>query len=93
MMKDLLSHIARELGFTYEMYLVPDGNFGKRKEDGEWNGMIGEVLKGVRICASDEFKIDGCCHVNVYFLYKRDALSRMQLNAYVHKIFYCRKHT
>ena len=49
MMKDLLNHIARERGFKYEMYLVPDGNFGSRKKDGEWNGMIGEVLKGVRI--------------------------------------------
>ena len=48
MMKDLLNHISKELGFRYEMYLVPDGNFGSKKESGGWNGMIGEVLKGVR---------------------------------------------
>ena len=73
-MKELLSHIARELDFKYEMYLVPDGNFGKRKEDGEWNGMIGEVLKGVRACTYtvyfNEFKTDGFCHVNLTILYK-----------------------
>ena len=87
MMKELLSHIARELDFKYEMYLVPDGNFGKRKEDGEWNGMIGEVLKGVRDCTCEvyfnEFKTDGCCHVNFTILYKRDSLTQIltKLNA------------
>ena len=76
-MKELLSHIVRELDFKYEMYLVPDGNFGKKKEDGEWNGMIGEVLNGVRACT------DGCCHVNFTILYKRDSLTqiRTKLNA------------
>ena len=45
---DLLNRISQELGFQYELYLVPDGNFGSLKSNGEWNGMIGEVLKGVR---------------------------------------------
>ena len=86
-MKELLSHIARELDFKYEMYLVPDGNFGKKKENGEWNGMIGEVLKGVRACTCEiyfnELKTDGCCHVNLAIPYKRNSFTQIgtKLNA------------
>ncbi len=45
---DVLEHLRDMLHFDFRLYLVPDGNFGVRKPDGEWNGMIGEVLAGVR---------------------------------------------
>lgn len=45
---DLIDEIARMLDFEYEIYLVHDGNFGSKKSNGEWNGMIGELLAGVR---------------------------------------------
>ncbi len=47
MVVDLLELISDELGFEYKLYLVPDGNFGSKMPNGEWNGMIGEVLNGV----------------------------------------------
>ena len=50
MVVDLLNEISGKLEFKYELYLVPDGNFGSKLQNGEWNGMIGEVLNGVSIC-------------------------------------------
>ena len=45
---DLIEHISKLLGFTYELYEVHDGNFGaKNQETGEWNGMVGEIIAGV----------------------------------------------
>ncbi|XP_033627958.1 glutamate receptor ionotropic, delta-2-like isoform X1 [Asterias rubens] len=40
---DMLDFIARELNIKYELYLVPDGLYGGKTEDGTWNGLIGEV--------------------------------------------------
>ena len=44
---DLIQKISEQLKFEYDLYLVPDGNFGSRTESGEWNGMIGQILNGV----------------------------------------------
>ena len=44
---DLIREVANMLKFDYEVYLVHDGNFGSKQEDGSWNGMIGELLEGV----------------------------------------------
>ncbi len=44
---DLLNEISQMLDFKYELYLVPDGQFGREKPNGEWNGVIGEILAGV----------------------------------------------
>nr|KAG5709243.1 hypothetical protein BaRGS_017995 [Batillaria attramentaria] len=44
---DLIEEVAQMLDFNYEIYLVHDGNFGSRQANGEWNGMIGELLAGV----------------------------------------------
>lgn len=48
---DLLTELAKKLGFKYEVHLVKDGAYGRQDESGNWNGMIGEVVRGV----SDEF--------------------------------------
>ncbi|XP_078355655.1 glutamate receptor ionotropic, NMDA 1-like [Oculina patagonica] len=47
LMIDLLGLIQNKLGFSYELYLVPDGKYGAIDDaTGRWNGMIGEVLYG-----------------------------------------------
>ncbi|XP_038053842.1 glutamate receptor ionotropic, kainate 2-like isoform X2 [Patiria miniata] len=43
---DMLELIADEMNAKYELYLVPDGNYGGKNEDGTWNGLIGEVYYG-----------------------------------------------
>ncbi len=44
---DALEELTHMLHFKYDLYIVPDGNFGAKKPNGEWNGMVGEVLNGV----------------------------------------------
>ena len=46
---DLIQKVSELLEFEYELYPVPDGNFGSKLESGEWNGMIGQVLNGVSV--------------------------------------------
>lgn len=40
---DILKKIARNVKFTYDLYLVTNGKHGK-KINNVWNGMVGEVL-------------------------------------------------
>jgi len=44
---DLIEVIAVELKFQFELYEVPDGNYGGIAADGEWNGMVNELIVGV----------------------------------------------
>ena len=44
---DLAERIAQEVGFTYDICLVPDEAYGEQLPNGTWNGMIGELVKGV----------------------------------------------
>ena len=46
---DLVAEIGKLLNFNFDLYLVPDGKFGAKNEDGEWNGVIRELLNGVCI--------------------------------------------
>ncbi|XP_074095808.1 ionotropic receptor 25a [Cotesia typhae] len=41
---DLLKEIQGIMNFEYELYESPDGNFGAINEQGEWNGMIKELI-------------------------------------------------
>ena len=34
--------------FNYTLKWVDDGAYGSRLENGEWNGMLGEILENVR---------------------------------------------
>ena len=45
---DMLAMLADKLGFKYDIYLVPDGQYGEEQPNGQWNGLIGEVVSGVR---------------------------------------------
>lgn len=48
---DLLSEVAKKVGFKYKVRLVKDGAYGRQDESGNWNGMIGEVVRGVSSAA------------------------------------------
>lgn len=43
---DLLFEVAKKVGFRYKVHLVKDGSYGRVDESGQWNGMIGEVVRG-----------------------------------------------
>ncbi|KAJ8298398.1 hypothetical protein KUTeg_024929 [Tegillarca granosa] len=36
---DLIAEVAKMLDFDYDIYIVEDGMFGNKQENGEWNGM------------------------------------------------------
>ena len=44
---DLVAHLSRLLKFDYILSLVPDGEYGHRRPDGSWDGLIGEVTNRV----------------------------------------------
>lgn len=44
---DLLKTVADSLGFQYELYLVPDAKFGAADVDGNWNGLVRELMDKV----------------------------------------------
>ena len=43
-----MDEISRLNHFSYQLYIVHDGQFGALLENGEWNGIVGEVKSGVR---------------------------------------------
>lgn len=44
---DLARELARIVGFNYRIELVPDGNYGSRNAQGQWDGMVRELIDGV----------------------------------------------
>ena len=32
------------LSFEYELYMAPDGQYGEQDENGNWNGIMGELV-------------------------------------------------
>ncbi|XP_008286781.1 probable glutamate receptor [Stegastes partitus] len=43
---DLISELSKKLGFKYKLHLVKDNRYGSIDSNGNWNGMIGEVVRG-----------------------------------------------
>ncbi|XP_073675539.1 glutamate receptor U1 [Garra rufa] len=43
---DLLSAISKKLDFKYDIQLVKDSRYGTTDDSGNWNGMIGEIVRG-----------------------------------------------
>ncbi|KAM4652590.1 glutamate receptor U1-like [Discoglossus pictus] len=41
---DLLSELSKTLGFNYTISVVKDGRYGSKDQEGNWNGMIGEII-------------------------------------------------
>ena len=47
---DLIREIMKpQPNVTYDIKFVKDGGYGAMSENGTWNGMIGELLRGVRL--------------------------------------------
>ena len=44
---DLIEEIRNIIGFEYEIYVAPDNSFGNMDENGQWNGMIKELMEKV----------------------------------------------
>ena len=61
---DLLQKLSDAVGFTYSLHQVPDGNFGYRKPDGSWDGMIGELVTKVRLLNANKL-----CDLNLRFCF------------------------
>ncbi|XP_077368052.1 glutamate receptor U1-like [Festucalex cinctus] len=43
---DLIAELSRILAFKYKVHLVKDNRYGAIDSSGNWNGMIGEVIRG-----------------------------------------------
>ncbi|XP_051995410.1 glutamate receptor ionotropic, NMDA 2A-like [Xyrauchen texanus] len=54
---DILKKIARNVKFTYDLYLVTNGKHGK-KINNVWNGMVGEVLNKKAVMAVGSLTIN-----------------------------------
>lgn len=54
---DLLEKLARDLGFTFDLYIVADGRYGARS-GGLWTGLVGELLAGAADLAVASFSIN-----------------------------------
>lgn len=46
---DLLKQLAERARFDYEIVLPSDGFYGSKQPDGSWNGVVGDLVRGVRI--------------------------------------------
>lgn len=47
---DLAAEIAKHIGIKYKISIVPDGKYGARDPETKiWNGMVGELVYGVRL--------------------------------------------
>lgn len=54
---DLIHELSLLLGFNYTFKLQEDGNYGtKDLVTGEWNGMLREIMDGVRIYKTNKNK-------------------------------------
>ncbi|XP_053307575.1 glutamate receptor U1-like [Spea bombifrons] len=42
---DLLTELSQSVGFNYTINVVKDGRYGAKDQDGNWNGMVGEIVK------------------------------------------------
>lgn len=70
---DLATEIAKHCGFKYKLTIVGDGKYGARDADTKiWNGMVGELVYGVRISIIiKQFKMtDGICGIWFSFLHE-----------------------
>lgn len=45
---DVLDALSNYLGFKYEIYVAPDHKYGSLQPEGQWNGLMGELVSKVR---------------------------------------------
>ena len=46
---EMAAQLARELNINFEIRPVKDGKYGSKDENDTWNGMVGELVRNVRI--------------------------------------------
>lgn len=56
---DLMDAISDLGGFDYELHLVRDNKYGRRQPNGKWNGMVGELVRGVRATSELLLRVKG----------------------------------
>ena len=62
---DILDELSRILGFSYTIYLSPDGKAGvENPSTGEWNGAIKEIIEKVRVFLLDLHIYINASHMN-----------------------------
>ena len=44
---DLMDKLSELMGFSYTLKIVKDGKFGGQDEDGNWMGLIGDLVNHV----------------------------------------------
>ena len=67
---DLVEELAKELNFRYVINVVKDGNWGgKDKQTGQWNGMVGEVMRGEADIAVADLTINSDRETAIDFTY------------------------
>jgi ABC-type amino acid transport substrate-binding protein len=42
---DLANELSKLLNFSYEISVVKNGRFGSMDSNGEWNGIMGEIIR------------------------------------------------
>lgn len=45
---ELMQRVSQLVGFTYVIRSVQDGGYGYLRQDGTWDGIVGEIVNGVR---------------------------------------------
>lgn len=46
---DFVKKLSEEMQFDYDLVVPEDRKFGKKLPNGQWDGLIGDLAKGVRI--------------------------------------------
>jgi len=54
---DVLDALSNYLGFKYEIYVAPDHKYGSLQPDGQWNGLMGELVFKVRTVSTSMFYV------------------------------------
>ncbi|XP_059189835.1 glutamate receptor U1-like [Centropristis striata] len=83
---DLISKLAEKMNFTYKLHLVKDSRYGTMDSSGNWNGMIGEVIRGeadlavapLTLTAVREQFVDTSApfmHTGIGFIMRKDSAS------------------
>ncbi len=57
---DLIKEIAGHIGFNFTVKIVDDRKYGRRMENGEWDGMIRELIDGVS-CVLEKLVMSQAC--------------------------------
>lgn len=64
---DLMSEIANHIGIKYKISIVPDGKYGARDPETKiWNGMVGELVYGVRLTVYICVCVLGMCRIQLH---------------------------